>query len=107
MRECTGLNVSPIVYAILLKEASCSQVSEKGLVNKLGCTNPPYAEGQSERVLISQVLQSKSESTYGTEQIKLTLGLTPGKSPFLPYLDTAEIFLLFEWTPNLTWRLPG
>lgn len=67
--------------------------------------------------MILQVLHSKTENTYGIEQIKLTLGLTPGKPlhpilevfsiPFLPYLDTAVIFLLFEWTPNPIWTLPG
>lgn len=82
--------------------------------SELCSTNPPNTEAQS------QVLHSKSGSTYGIEQIKLTLGLTPGKCQmslhsileefsvsFLPYLDTAVIFLLFEWTPNLIWRLPG
>lgn len=88
--------------------------------SELCSTNPPNTEAQSGRVTISQVLHNKSGSTYGIEQIKLTLGLTPGKCQmslhsileefsvsFLPYLDPAAIFLLFEWTPNLIWRLPG
>lgn len=74
-------------------------------------TNPPNTERGNQRVTISQEPHSKSESTYGIEQIKLTLGLTPGKSLhpvlevfsvlFLPYLNTAVIFLVLNGLQTL------
>ena len=72
-------NVSLKVYAFLPKQASCRQVSGKNLVN-LCYTNPPITDSYSERVKISQVLHSKSESIYDIEQVKLTQGLISGKS---------------------------
>lgn len=84
------------MYAFLPKQASGRHVSGKNLSELMLYKSAPYRE-LSRRVKISQVLHSKSESTYGIEQIKLTLGLVAVKSLHSVFEECFHYFSFHAW----------